>query len=475
MMGMRRKKSELIKSVAELRDADYLKERELGEIYQRLLKGRQQFEEVFENNLKAVMQVSSLDLALRQRKEQMLTISHNVAEAAEVIFHAASESFAVAGQINEQHEELTNTIIQASEETEKVYQRIEMGQQELSNIKELSNQTIEVSKEMQKDMDELLDVINYMNEVIAGINSISSQTNLLALNASIEAARAGEAGRGFAVVADEIRELAEETRKLTGNMGEFVEGIRNASQKSAGSVTSTIEVLDSMTEKIGKIWEINNENQKHVSRVNDSVSSLAAVSEEISSSMTQLETQAANIEGQCDQLKENAGDMREVSKQVHAVTEPIEEVERILDEAAKKMGAMTDDAFFRLEYKEFIKYIESAIAAHQLWLSNLKKMVDECTIQPLQLDVSKCGFGHFYYAMTPKTPEIRPIWDRIEAKHKKFHGYGSDAIKALMAEEYDKAKRIYKDAEQYSGELLSDLEEMKQIAEAIQEKGVSVN
>lgn len=474
-MGMRRKKSELIKSVAELRDADYLKERELGEIYQRLIQGRQQFEEVFEKNLKAVMQVSSLDLELKQRKEQMLTISHNVAEAAEVIFHAASESSAVAGQINEQHEELTSTIIQASEETEEVYQRIEMGQQELSRIRELSNQTIEVSKEMQKDMDELLGVINYMNEVIAGINSISSQTNLLALNASIEAARAGEAGRGFAVVADEIRELAEETRKLTGNMGEFVEGIRNASQKSAGSVTSTIEVLDSMTEKIGKIWEINNENQKHVSRVNDSVSSLAAVSEEISSSMTQLETQAANIEEQCDQLKENSGDMREVSKQVHAVTEPIEEVEKILDEAAKKMGTMTDDAFFRLEYKEFIKYIESAIAAHQLWLGNLKKMVDECIIQPLQLDVSKCGFGHFYYAMTPKTPEIRPIWDRIEAKHKKFHGYGSDAIKALMAEEYDKAKRIYQEAEQYSRELLSDLEEMKQIAEAIQEKGVSGN
>ena len=60
-------------------------------------------------------------------------------------------------------------------------------------------------------MNTLLDVVNHMNEVIAGINSISSQTNLLALNASIEAARAGEAGRGFAVVAEEIRKLAEQT------------------------------------------------------------------------------------------------------------------------------------------------------------------------------------------------------------------------------------------------------------------------
>ena len=155
---------------------------------------------------------------------------------------------------------------------------------------------------MQKDMDALLDVLEHMNEVISGINSISSQTNLLALNASIEAARAGEAGKGFAVVADEIRQLAEETQKLTANMGLFVEKIKDASQKSAKSVTTTIDALGTVTEKIGNVWEINDENQQHVSKVNDSISSLAAVSEEISSSMVVLESQTVSIKDQCMQL-----------------------------------------------------------------------------------------------------------------------------------------------------------------------------
>lgn len=464
-MTFGKKKALLVKSVAELREADYSSEPELGAIYQRLLKGRRQFEEVLEKDIKAVMQISSLDVALGQHTEQMREISHQVADATEVIFRAASETSAVAEQVNDQHEELTNTIIRASEETEEVYKKIETGQGELTNIKELSSQTIEVSKEMQKDMDELFDVINHMNEVIAGINSISSQTNLLALNASIEAARAGEAGRGFAVVADEIRELAEETQKLTGNMGGFVEGIKDASQKSAKSATSTIEALGTMTEKIGNVWELNDENQKHVSKVNESISSLAAVSEEISSSMTQLETQAANIEEQCDQLKENTNHMREVSKELKAVTKPIEEVEKILDEAAKQMGEMTDDAFFRLERLEFAKYIGNAITAHQAWLSNLKRIVEERTVLPLQLDPTKCGFGHFYYAMNPKSAKIRPFWDALEPKHKKFHGYGSEVIKALFAEDYSRAEQIYREAEQYSGELISNLEEIKKIAE----------
>ena len=80
-------------------------------------------------------------------------------------------------------------------------------------------------------MNQLSKIISQMNNVIEGINAISSQTNLLALNASIEAARAGEAGKGFAVVADEIRELADETKKLTASMGRFVADIHSASAR----------------------------------------------------------------------------------------------------------------------------------------------------------------------------------------------------------------------------------------------------
>lgn len=459
-------KTELVNAVAQLEDVDYSKNPELGQIYQRLIKSRSQFEDALDKEIKAVMQISSLDLTLKQHTEHMIELSNNVADAANVIFGVAQDSSGVASQVNNQHEDLTNTIIRASEETEEVYKKIEAGQGELTNIKELSNQTIEVSKEMQKDMDELFEVINRMNEVIAGINSISSQTNLLALNASIEAARAGEAGRGFAVVAEEIRQLAEETQKLTGNMGNFVEGIKTASQKSAESASSTIEALGTMTEKIENVWAINDENQKHVSMVNESISSLAAVSEEISSSMAELETQSASIEEQCDQLKESSGVMRDVSKQLQAVTKPIEEIEGTLDAAAKVMGDMTDDKFFRLELREFAKYINTAIEAHQTWLANLKNMVQERTVLPIQLNAAKCGFGHFYYAMTPKTPEIRPIWDALEAKHKKFHSYGADVKKALFAEEYDRAEQIYREAENYSKELIADLQKMKRIAES---------
>ena len=122
---------------------------------------------------------------------------------------------------------MTDTIIQVSEEARNVYQKIDEGQQELTQTRDLSHNTIRASREMQQDMGQLSRILGQMNQVIEGINSISNQTNLLALNASIEAARAGEAGKGFAVVADQIRNLAGETQNLTTSMGHFVADIRS--------------------------------------------------------------------------------------------------------------------------------------------------------------------------------------------------------------------------------------------------------
>ena len=458
------KNNQLISAMAELKDADYSKNPKLGDIYKRLLKGRKQFENVMSKDIQAIMQISSLDLTLKYVTDEMHTISENVAEETEIIHTSAEECSTVAGQVNGQHEELTNTIIRAAEDTDEVYRKIEAGQNELSLIKELSVKTIDESKEMQKDMDVLLNVISHMNEVIAGINSISSQTNLLALNASIEAARAGDAGRGFAVVAEEIRQLAEETQKLTANMGNFVDRIKDASQKSAKSVTTTIESLDIVTEKIGQVWVINSENQQNVSKINDSISSLASVSEEISSSMVEMEAQAVSIKEQCINLENDTHSLRSASDKLKVATKPVVTIENVLSEATKQLGDMTDDAFFRMEYAEFVTYMDTAIEAHKAWLKNLSNMVTNKEVLPIQLNSKKCGFGHFYYSMTPKTPEINQIWQMVADKHKKLHDYGNDVLKALMNENYTEAKKYCDDAQNYSKVLIADLEAMKKIA-----------
>lgn len=454
-MAVGKKKAVLMKAVSELKAEDYSKMPELEGIYKRLANGRKQFAEVLDKNIKAVMQISSLDLTMQHHTDKIMEIARSVAAATESIFGALENSAVSDARVNSQ-EELTNTIIHVSEEMSEVNKKIEAGQEELTSIKELSGQTIEISRKMQKDMNTLFDVIARMNEVIAGIDAISMQTNLLALNASIEAARAGEAGKGFAVVADEIRGLAEQTQKLTGDMGNFVEGIREASQKSTKSADDTIEALNTMTERIGHVWEINSENQSHVSQVDGSISSLAALSEEISSSMAEME----------NQIRNNTVVMRDVSVSLQKAVEPVEEIEKTLDGAVRQMGTMAEDAFYHLERQEFVQYMNNAINAHRVWLNNLRKMVGAREIMPLQLDSSKCGFGHFYYAMKPDIPGVEAVWEGLGPKHQRFHQFGGEVIKAIQSSDYMKAENIYRNAETYSKELIRDMETIIQLSMA---------
>ena len=97
-----------------------------------------------------------------------------------------------------------------------------------------------------------------VEDVIGIISKIADQTNLLALNATIEAARAGEVGRGFAVVAGEVKELAKETARATGRVGEQVAAIQeNTDAVAAGieAVNETIGRIDAVQGRIGEVLD----------------------------------------------------------------------------------------------------------------------------------------------------------------------------------------------------------------------------
>ena len=361
----------------------------------------------------------------------------------------------MTGKANNQHEELTSTIVEVSSDSNDMFEKIQTGQNELTVIRDLSGQTIDVSLELKEDMDKLLQVVAYISDVISGINAISLQTNLLALNASVEAARAGEAGEGFAVIAEEIRKLAGETQSLTSNMEQFVETIKEASEKSMQSASNTVDSLGVMSKKINYVWDLNQESQRCVSKVNDSIRSIAAVSENISSSMTEME----------NQLRNSTNFMNQVSSDLKKAVEPVVDIEKTLDSTVKQMGKLSDDAFYHMENSEFSKYVRDAISAHQTWLGNLRKMVETRKVTPLQLDSSKCGFGHFYYSVKPRIPEILPIWDALEMKHRRFHKYGSSVIQALNKGSYIEAEQLYREVDEYSKELISDLQKILHVTQ----------
>jgi len=83
-----------------------------------------------------------------------------------------------------------------------------------------------------------------IDKVMAFIKEIADQTNMLGLNAAIEAARAGEAGRGFSVVAEEIRKLSEESKQTVGKIKELTSNIHSSILKTAKSSETVLQSVE---------------------------------------------------------------------------------------------------------------------------------------------------------------------------------------------------------------------------------------
>ena len=449
-------------------------EPEAIQIQQRLNAGRAEFNQLVQGVFTSVMKISALDLSLHDCMDRITDISDSVHKVAGKVVDAARATEENMTEVVSVHESFTQNAIRISEATAEINEQMSAGASELNEIVARSEGTIRNSHNMKQDMEQLMSVLNSMNEVIKGINSISAQTNMLALNASIEAARAGEAGRGFAVVAQQIRALADETNQLTANMDGLVARIGEASKKSSESLDKTVVELSEMQENLNKVLEINQSNEKNLAEIAENVTTIAASGEEIFSTVTNVQNQMSELSDDCVRLDEQVTAMSRVSEDLQASASPVQEVEKELDSAARRMGTMVKDVFYMLDNQIFLNAVQNAVGAHKKWLGTLKNMVTERSCKPLQLDDTKCAFGHFYYAMKPRNKAVADVWAGLGEKHRRFHGYGQSVMDAINRGNYTTAEQGIKEATKLSEELIGDFNKIIEITKRLDNSRLAV-
>ena len=469
---MKSKNDKVLQSIGRMEPVEGNKD--AVQIQSRLMDGREKFNQLVGGVCSSVMKISALDLVMHNSTEKMSHISNNIKRISEVVVQASQLTEESMDEVVNAHEGFTESITQVSAAAGEIMEDMEASSSEISAIVEESQATIDKSTKIKDDMHQLLEIIKGMNEVIKGINSISSQTNMLALNASIEAARAGEAGKGFAVVAEQIRSLADETKQLTANMEGFIAEIESAATISSGSLDKSAVELGTMRENLSKVVVNNQKNVTNIVNITDSITTIAATSEEIFSAVTNVQDSMGRLREECTALNEQSISLENVSDDLQNNMQPVSEIEKGLDDSAKLMGQMVEDVFYMLNNRQFITNVQNAITAHQNWLSTLNRMVKSRECLPLQTDDTKCAFGHFYYAMTPRNGMISPIWSGLAEKHRRFHGYGKNVINAIKSQDYMRAENEYKQAVKLSEDLIADFRRIIANAEALEKENLQV-
>ncbi|RKM53893.1 hypothetical protein D6853_14735 [Butyrivibrio sp. X503] len=247
-------------------------------------------------------------------QEDLMSLQ-NIIEAQHSGMNDIATSMESTAQSITNQAEKVQLIQEQTESTEK--HRIEMSSASKSTqeaitegvrvIEDLKTKSEDVSKASKITVDATQAVMNKVEEVqniVGSIMSISTQTNLLALNASIEAARAGEAGKGFAVVANNVRELAAETNTASTEITNIINELNEDVQKAIASIDDTVNTVgeqNEMIESVGESFNSINENVTEMlsrfaeiaegmkaiasstTKINDSISNLSATSEEVAS------------------------------------------------------------------------------------------------------------------------------------------------------------------------------------------------
>lgn len=184
----------------------------------------------------------------------------------------------------------------------------------VNELKEHSTEISARNREVAQTMNLLQERVSEVQNITALIVSISSQTNLLALNASIESARAGEAGRGFAVVADQIRQLAEQTKGATEQIGSILGELTENAVQAVDNVNASVEATRTQEEYINNVYE-------GFQNINGSIQELTGNMKTMEGMMEDLKSANTVIVDNISQLSATSEEITASGEETRAITE----------------------------------------------------------------------------------------------------------------------------------------------------------
>ncbi len=236
---------------------------------------------------------------------------------------SASALLSSMGQLSEMSVQLSNETTSSASNLDQIRSTSEMMAESAKDNVDIARtaesstqQVLTTSTQSGEAIGDVVGAMGEMNEsareissLVKDVEDIAFQTNLLALNAAVEAARAGEAGAGFAVVADEVRSLAGRATEASQKIATLIDNLDgkiDQGEKVVAALESSFPEVHKSAEEVSvKMTEIINNSSKQadnqvdvsssISTIDQSVQSLAAMSEESAATVQEVTDQVARL------------------------------------------------------------------------------------------------------------------------------------------------------------------------------------
>lgn len=266
---------------------------------------------------------NTLALSVNRIRSILQDLIARVQEAAKSVGVGSSELANASSMLSEGTLSQASSIEQAANEIRNIAEGINRSMENETIVSTRIRELNDLIGQGNQEMQQLLEVVKNVEEmsadiqtIVSTIDSIAFQTNILSLNASVEAARAGEQGRGFAVVAGEVGSLANKSSDSSKKTAELINECLFGIHKAMESANITFDCLSSIVEHSNEIYkafeniardtegqaQLSDSVRTEINSISDVVQSNTATAQETAAATAQLSDLANNLSDMVSQF-----------------------------------------------------------------------------------------------------------------------------------------------------------------------------
>lgn len=240
--------------------------------------------------------------AMVNMRNKLLEVVGNIQGNSAQISLAATQVSSTANALSSATSEQAASVEETSASVEQMGASISQNSENSIMTDKIASDSSGSAQKGSESVKETLTAMKSIADKISIIEDIAYQTNMLALNAAIEAARAGEHGKGFSVVAAEVRRLAERSQVASSEISILTTDSVEIAEQAGEMLEKMLPDIEKTAELVQEITAVSEEQSSSVSQINIAMQQLDSVTQQNAASSEELAATAEEMQLHSEEL-----------------------------------------------------------------------------------------------------------------------------------------------------------------------------